>query len=243
MIADYRITDSVRTDKFPAHSNNNFKREEIMMTEPSNNVAGSTASPKIIFSSFINHIDAIQNKFSCCGIESAKDWAEVWDGYIAPSCCSDNVQHSTNPKWSDIFKVDESYEFRHCNEDTAHQLGCLVSLKEDEHSKYSWLGDLLIVMIIATVANTIFSMLLFGLNKTENDQHDANEHELSIVGVSDKPRSSQPTITSIKPRLSVVQTLGQETISNRAQAVRFNLSPSPTVSKFSSAARRGSSFL
>jgi len=100
-----------------------------------------------------------------------------------------------------------------------------------------------------TISNTVVSLLLFGLSKTENMPYDTESRELAMVGVSAKPRPSQPEITGIKPRPSVV-TVGanKEQIASISHAVRFNLSNLPRgsisgPSKFSPAARRGSAFV
>lgn len=200
---------------------------------------------KLKLSSFINLIDSLQSKFSCCGVESSRDWIERWDNYIAPTCCKEQSS-VTNVAWAQKFSVDPSHEFIFCNQSSVYHLGCLTALKEDEHSKYAWLSDLTVFLIVMTLMNTIISLLLFGLSKTENIPDDSNENELAIVGVSSKPRPSQPTITGIRPRVSVIH--NPEQMAAISQAVRFNLSNSPRASisgpsKFSTAARRGSSFL
>lgn len=239
MIADYRISGS------------HMKRDIQIGEDHVSKTTGVdvTSEPKKTLKSFINVIDSLQSRFSCCGVDSVQDWIKRWDGYIPPTCCRDPLV-STNPIWADMFHVDKDYEFKHCNETQSFHLGCLVSLKEDEISKYAWLGDLIVFMIVITIANTIVSLLLFGLSNTEDTVYEGNKHELSIVGVSSQPRLSQPTITSIKHRPSVVHNLGvsKESLNARAQAVRFNISRSPRTSitgasKFSPAARRGSSFL
>lgn len=217
-----------------------------LYTEKSSNVDGKT-----LLSSFINLIDSIQTTFSCCGVHSAKDWIHEWKDYIAPTCCKERIT-STNSTWAAMFNVDEDFQFKYCTENSSFHLGCLTALNDDEHGKFAWLGDLIIIMVVITIANTIVSLLLFGLTKTEDNSFEDPQRELSILGASSKPRPSQPTITSIKHRPSVVHTLGNsglsENISARAQAVRFNISTSPRTSisgpsKFSAAARRGSSFL
>lgn len=249
MIADYRISGVRRREQPSPIDDNNRHPQEYNISEPS-----SSVEPKVKLSSFINLIDSMQTKFSCCGLDSAQDWVRQWEGYIAPSCCKERIT-TTNDRWASIFNVDPKHEFKHCNDNTSYHLGCLVALKEDEQSKYAWLSDLIVFMIVITIANTIVSLLLFGISKTEDSVYDGNEHELSIVGVSSKPRPSQPTITGIRhrPSLAVVRTLGSndtiaESIGARAQAVRFNMSSSPGLSstgpsKFSAAARRGSSFI
>lgn len=205
--------------------------------------------PKIILTSFINLMDSLQTKFSCCGIDSAQDWIKEFDNFIAPTCCKEPLT-STNKQWAAKFGVDSNYEFRYCTENNSYHLGCMVALKEDEHSKFAWLSDLIVFMIVITLANTVLSLLLFGLIKTEDSAFEGNECELAIIGASSKLASQLPIITSIKHRPSVVQTIGPgtENIAARAHAVRFNLSNSPRTSisgpsKFSAGARRGSSFI
>lgn len=198
-------------------------------------------------SSFINVIDSLQTKFSCCGVDSVQDWTRQWDGYIPASCCKERIV-SKSAQWANIFHVQGDHEFKHCTEADSYPLGCLVALKEDEQGKHAWLADLVVFMIVTTIANTIVSLLLFGISKTEDSAYESNDRELAIVGASAKPRLSQPTITSIKHRPSVVHTLGPgiENVGSRAQAVRFNISPRASISgpsKFSAAARRGSSFI
>lgn len=207
----------------------------------------SNQRPKIILTSFRNLMDSLQTKFSCCGIDSAQDWLKKMNSFIAPSCCKEPTS-SVNQQWASMFKVDPEHEFKHCMENSSYHLGCMVALKEDEHSKFAWLSDLIVFMIVITLANTVVSLLLFGLIKTEDTVYEGNDCELSIVGAGDG--SQVPTITSIKHRSSVVQTLGAgtENIAARAHAVRFNLSNSPRTSisgpsKFSAGARRGSSFI
>lgn len=248
MISDYRISYSEKTAP-PLNENKHMtdQQQQQQSLQGEQSPSSSQSSGKLVFSSFINHIDAIQNKFSCCGVESYQDWTEKFNNFIAPSCCKGNTKSSTNELWANLFKVEQNFQFEHCTEVEAHKLGCLVTLKEDEHSKFGWLRDLLILMIILTIGNTFFSMILFGLNKSDDQSsyYESNVHELSIVGLSDKPRPSQPAIIGIKPRPSVVPAMGRERISSRAQAVKFalNLAPSNSNSKFSAAARRGSSFI
>lgn len=243
MIADYRISNDrikIANDHSTATDDDHSK---TLVHHDSN---GS----KVRLSSFVNLIDSIQSKYSCCGVDSVKDWIKQWDDFIAPSCCKER-ETTLNSHWAQKFNIDPSHQFKHCNETNSYNLGCLVALKDAEHSKYAWLSDLIIFMIVITIANTIVSLLLFGLSKTEDTVYEADEHELSIVGVSTKPRPSQPTITSIKHRPSVVQTLSggaDNIIMARAQAVRFNMGDSSVAStgggsKFSAAARRGSSFI
>lgn len=207
--------------------------------------------------SFINLIDVLQKGFSCCGVNSTQDWTDAFHGYIPPSCCAEKNHFSSTAreKWTDIFKVESNHKFLYCEEAHTFGVGCLAALKSDEKNKYGWLGNVMIFLILCTIANTILSMLLFGLNKTE-EIDSANLHELSVVKVSTIPRPSQPTITAISPRKSIVQSTwrnsdpslkpSKETIANLSQAVRFNISNSPRASiagpsKFSAAARRGSS--
>lgn len=199
--------------------------------------------------SFINLIDTIQKKFACCGVESAQDWVKTWKGYIPGSCCLHPETTDNSPEWASLFNVEINHEFQYCNETSAYHLGCLVALKEDETSKFAWLSNLIVFTMIMTITNTIVSLLLFGLSKTENMPYDTNENELAMVGVSTKARPSQPEITGIRHRPSiVVHTLGanKEQIAALSHAVRFNLtnsSPRGSVSgpsKFSAAARRGS---
>lgn len=194
-------------------------------------------------------MDSLQTKFSCCGIDSVQDWSKKMNNFIAPTCCKEPAT-SMNPEWASMFKVDTGHEFKHCKENTSYHLSCMVALKEDEQSKFAWLSDLIVFMIVITLANTVVSLLLFGLIKTEDNVYEGNECELSIVGACAKPGVQVPTITSIKHRSSVVQTVGNSTenIAARAHAVRFNLSNSPRTSisgpsKFSAGARRGSSFI
>lgn len=206
--------------------------------------------------SFINLIDVIQSKFSCCGVNSTQDWTEVFSNYIPPSCCvkKNHISTVARENWTDIFKVESDHQFLFCEETHTYGTGCLMALKADERNKYEWLGNLMIFLILSTIANTIFSMLLFGLHKTE-EIDTSNLHELAVVKVSTIPRPSQPTITGISPRKSIVHTTwkesdssrkpSKETIANLSQAVRFNISNSPRASiagpsKFSPAARRGS---
>lgn len=205
--------------------------------------SGTTSAPRILLSSFVNLIDHIQTKFSCCGVDSAQDWIKAWNGYITPTCCKEQL-NTTNTQWATMFNVEQDHVFKHCSENNSYHLGCLVALKEDEHSKHAWLGDLIVFMIVITIMNTIVSFLLYGLSKTEDSSYEGNE--LSEIS----PTASQPTITSIRHRPSVVHNLGASTenIAARAQAVRFNISNTPRTSisgpvKFSAAARRGSSFI
>lgn len=202
--------------------------------------------------SFINLIDIIQKKFTCCGVDSAQDWVDNWQGFIPASCCLEQQTTSSNSDWIKLFKVEEHHEFVYCNETSAHHIGCLVALKEDEISKFGWLSNLIVFMMVMTITNTIVSLLLFGLSKTENMPYDTNENELAMVGMSTKPRPSQPEITGIRHRPSVVvHTLGsnKEQIAALSHAVRFNLSNSSPrgsvsgASKFSAGARRGSAYV
>lgn len=232
MLEDYRIvTQQVKTIQRQPSGLNGESIKQLKLT------------------SFINLIDTIQIKFACCGIESSQDWIKKWDEYLPPTCCKQPVS-GTNNKWAIQFKMDFSHEFQYCNETEAYQIGCLAALKEDEQSKFAWLADLIVFLMVMTISNTIVSLLLFGLTKTEDMPYDTNEHELAMVGVSTKPRPSQPEITGIRHRPSVVQTLGpnKEQIAAISQAVRFNLSNSPRASisgpsKFSAGARRGSAFV
>lgn len=234
MIVDYRISSGHR-------------RKELMslnsQSQHQNSTGGTTIAPRIVLSSFVNLIDHIQTKFICCGVDSAQDWIKAWNSYIAPTCCKDQV-NTTNSQWATMFNVEQDHVFKHCTESDSYHLGCLVALKEDEHSKYAWLGDCIVFMIVITIANTIVSLLLFGLSKTEDSSYEGTE--LSEVS----PPPNLPTITSIRHRPSVVHNLGASTenIAARAQAVRFNISNTPRTSisgptKFSAAARRGSSFI
>lgn len=250
MIADYRVA----SQRIKVH------KDAGQVGDQHANVASSSSNPpqsttsnsdeqqikQLKLISFINLIDQIQTRFSCCGVESPQDWNQYWEDYIAPSCCS-KADMVTNVKWSKLFKVDESYEFHHCTQAAAHHLGCLAALKEDEKSKFAWLSNLIVFLMVMTITNTIITLLLYGLSKTENMPYDTDETELAMVGVSMKPRPSQPEITGIRHRPSVVQTLGpsKEQIAVISHAVRFNLANSPRgsisgPSKFSAAARRGS---
>lgn len=241
MIIDFRVSGTHKKD--PLHH-----QDQSDATSPRTIVDGSTSN-KSTLNSFINLIDLLQTKFSCCGIDSLHDWTSTWSDYIPASCCK-NTLVATNEKWAQLFHTPSDHEFKYCSDKEAYPLSCIIALKEDELSKYAWLGDLIVFMIVITIGNTIVSLLLFGLTKTEDNSYEGGDNELSIVGVSSKPRLSQPTIMSIKHRPSLVHTLGasKEVLSNRAQAVRFNITTSPRVSisgpsKFSPAARRGSSFL
>lgn len=239
MIEEYKISGSHRKTNPDGSTNQN--------TQYSN--ADPSLRPKIILTSFRNLMDSLQTKFSCCGIDSVQDWSRKMNNFIAPTCCKEPIS-SVNLEWASIFKVNSDHEFKHCRENDSYHLGCMVALKEDEHSKFAWLSDLIVFMIVITLANTVVSLLLFGLIKTEDNVYEGNECELSIVGASAQPGTQLPTITSIKHRPSVVQTIGNSTenIAARAHAVRFNLSNSPRTSisgpsKFSAGARRGSSFI
>lgn len=242
MVIDYRISGVVRRDSHTGST--------ASSTSSQTGTSSTSAPPvKSTLSSFINLIDLLQSRFSCCGVDSVRDWTKLWSDYIPASCCA-NVQTSTNEQWAQSFHTPADHKFKYCNEKDAYQLSCIIALKEDELSKYAWLSDLTVFMIVITIANTILSLLLFGLSKTENEDYQNDINELAFVGVSSKPRPSQPTIMSIKHRPSVVQTLStsKEDISARAQAVRFNIVTTPRASisgpsKFSAAARRGSSFL
>lgn len=232
MIADYRISTS---------------QVKTIEKQPSG-VSGESVK-HLKLTSFINLIDTLQTKFLCCGVESVHDWTNQWENFIPPSCCKEHLV-KTNIQWSNLFKVDQTHEFQFCNDTASYQLGCLAALKEDEHSKSAWLADLIVFLMVITIANTIVSLLLIGLIKTEDMPYESNEHELAMVGVSTKPRPSQPEITGIRHRPSVVHTLGanKEQIAAISQAVRFNISNSPRASisgpsKFSAGARRGSAFL
>lgn len=236
MVGDYRVASQ--------------RAARVVERQPSN-VESAEPVKKLKLSSFINLIDTIQTKFSCCGVESAEDWVKIWEGYIPPSCCTTPIT-SQDPNWVKHFKVDDDYEFLHCNETSSYHLGCLVALKEDEQSKFAWLSNLIVFLMVLTIANTIVSLLLFGLSKTENMPYDGDVHELAMVGVSTKARPSQPEITAMRHRPSVVHTLGPnpEQIASISHAVRFNLanssprgSVSGSASKFSAGARRGSAFV
>lgn len=208
-----------------------------------------TRQPKL--GSFINLIDTIQSKFLCCGVESGQDWAKAWADYLPPTCCKE-PQRMKKESWVRLFAVEQDHEFLHCSESNSYHLGCLAALKEDEQSKFSWLSNLVVFLMLLTIADTIVSLLLFGLSKTESMPQESTESELAMVGVSLKPRPSQPEITAMRHRPSVVQTLGgpnKEQIAAISHAVRFNLSNSSPrgsvggVSKFSAATRRGSAFV
>lgn len=234
MIVDYRISSSYRRKELMNFDNQSHHHD-------STGVSGS--SSRIVLSSFVNLIDHIQTKFSCCGVDSAQDWIKAWNSYIAPTCCKE-LLNATNSQWATMFNVEQDHVFKHCSESNSYHLGCLAALKEDEHSKYAWLSDLIVFMIVITITNTIVSLLLFGISKTEDSSYEGDE--LSEIN----PSLNQPTITSIKHRPSIVQNLGSSTenIAARAQAVRFNISNTPRTSisgpsKFSAAARRGSSFI
>lgn len=236
MIADYRVASHKVVAVDPSHPVNNSEHVEPMR--------------HLKLSSFINLIDTIQTKFQCCGVDSAQDWINTWEGYIPTSCC-EHFETTHNARWVNLFKVGENHQFDHCNETSSYHLGCLTALKEDEQGKFSWLSNLMVFIMILTITNTIASLLLFGLSKTENMPRDIHENELAMVGVSTKPRPSQPEITAMRHRSSVVHTLGpdREQIAALSHAVRFNLSNSSPrgsisgPSKFSAGARRGSAFV
>lgn len=274
MISDYRLP-LVNDPIHPIDQEQDFDASLVStmasLTNTSQSRAQTTLGSTRAFSghrphklnSFINLIDIIQDRFSCCGVNSFKDWIDGWKNYIPPSCCKEENRvkatgTSITSTWIDIFKVEPDHTFLYCDDTHAFDIGCLAALKADEKSRYSWLGNLMVFLILATIANTILSMLLFGLNKTDEIGYYDDNTELAVVGVSTKPRPSQPTITGITHRTSVVQTLGdapvivskpsKESIASLSQAVRFNLSNSPRASisgpsKFSAAARRGSSFI
>lgn len=235
MIAEYRVANHGAVKSIERHLSIN-----------SSETGESTKQLRL--ASFINLIDTIQARFSCCGIESTQDWIKAWDGFIPPSCCT-NAKGEQNPRWVALFNVEEKHEFAHCSETDAYHLGCFAALKEDEQSKFFLLTNLIVFLMLLTITNTIVSLLLFGLSKTENIPFDNNDHELTMVSM--KPRPSQPEITAMRHRPSVVHTLGpnREQISAISHAVRFNLSnnsPRASVSgpsKFSAGARRGSAFV
>ena len=251
MLADYRIVQTSHIHSSPHHQPTiDSPSQESQVSEPP---AGTNHQnqPRTRLATFINLIDSLQAKFACCGVESHLDWSRQWAHFLPATCCK-QPQRAQNATWAHLFRVDASHEFSHCPEQSAHQLACLAAFREDEQSKFAWLADLAVFLMVLTISNTILSLLLFGLSKTEEMPYETNEHELAIVGVSSKPRPSQPEITGIRHRPSVVQTLAGPSkgqISSLSQAVRFNLSSSPGSStnagpsKFSAAARRGSSFL
>lgn len=260
MIADYRIRSST------VHATTPSSWDETHPAGPSSS-SSSLQPQRMMLSSFINLIDPVQSKFACCGVESAKDWIQQWDGFIPPTCCKSPADNKVRAEWAAKFALDASHKFRHCEESQVYTYGCLQALKESESSKYAWLSDLMVFMILLTIANTIVSMLLFGLSKTDVYSGDDVEldRELDMVGASSRsprPSIAAPTMIGMRHRPSlVVQTVGQsmaaaaaaaadETRSARAQAVRFNISSTPRGSisggptkPFSAAARRGSSFI
>lgn len=186
----------------------------------------------------LKHLDAIQSELDCCGSVSKKDWTERFKGYIPGSCC-DNPSEGTNDDWAREFKYDGKFKF--CDESSAHEQGCQVKIREHEDERITQLSETIIFMIVISLANTISSLILFGLNKTEEDEHECPSMELTEIGTQDPVQGR-----SIKPRPSMAST--HEAVAARAQIVRFNLSNSPRQSisgpsKFSAAARRGSSFI
>lgn len=242
MIADYRVSGQhVKMDKPPVVNGQQVAATNSNSSSSSNGTGEAVKQARLI--SFINLIDSIQSKFSCCGVESPQDWSQFWGDYIAPSCCKE-PEVKTNSEWAKLFNVDANHEFHHCTQAGARHLGCLAALKENEKSKFAWLSNLIVFLMVMTITNTILTLLLYGLSKTENMPYDQDENELAMVGVSMKPRPSQPEITGIRHRPSVAPS--KEQIASISHAVRFNLANTPRgsisgPSKFSAGARRGSS--
>lgn len=249
MIHDYRVQASpqIMYEKEQTSNAASATTRSNSIHTSTNNASDQATHKPVKLISFINLIDSIQTKFACCGVEAPLDWVNAWDNFIPASCCSE-PETATNELWSRLFKVEEGHEFHHCTEVTAYHLGCLAALKDDEKSKFAWLSNLIVFLMVMIITDTILTLLLYGLSKTENMPYETNENELAMVGVSTKPRPSQPEITGIRHRPSVVQTIGpsKEQIAVISHAVRFNLaSSSPRgsssgPSKFSAAARRGS---
>ena len=138
-------------------------------------------------------------------------------------------------------------------------------MKEHLNGKYSWISDLIVIMIVIIVGETIDSFLLFGLTKSDK-VYENTTGDLSMIGAmaTMQHRASQPTIIGMKSRPSVVFSLAntasssEQLFSARLQAIRANLNNNegqigpiyagsrPSISgpsKFSAAARRGSSFI
>ena len=252
LIADYRLnTQQVRAAERQLGTNGSSSPASSLPIngDPSaSHLEPIQVRPK--FPSFINIIDPLQSGLICCGVDGAEDWMKHWDKYIPPSCCLATSQEAApNERWATLFKIEPSQEIHFCPEAKVYQLGCLAALKDDEKSKFAWLADLIVFLMVMTITNTVVSLLLFGLSKTEDMPYNGDENELAMVGVSAKPRPSQPEITGIRHRPSVIAMgASKEQISSISQAVRFNLSNSPRgsisgPSKFSAAARRGSALV
>lgn len=92
MIADYRISRSQSMKhEIDVHHNN------LTTDSPAH-------KPKVTLNTFINVIDSIQTKLSCCGIDSFEDWTKQWAHFIAPSCCQ-NPELKNNIQWSNLFNL------------------------------------------------------------------------------------------------------------------------------------------
>lgn len=79
-------------------------------------------------------IDFIQNKFACCGLNSANDWVEYYSHKIPRSCCSEPVESSL-PK------------FKYCAE-SDYKFGCHKALMDSFYSSLPVIRAILYVMIV-----------------------------------------------------------------------------------------------
>lgn len=192
------------------------------------------------------HIDSLQ-KGRCCGVEKSKDWEDFCYGFIPKSCCDKPINLNDNytsegALWS--LEANLSHEdVDYCKQEDSEREGCLDVIRDDERDKIYRLGILLLLMGIISIADTIVSLLSFALTNTDVSE-DIEEKEMDVIETSST--ADGVVVTSVKPRPSI--SAGVDNVSVRAQAVRFNLASSPRQSisgpsKFSAAARRGSSFI
>lgn len=238
IIYNYEI---VPGKKIIVNENNRIIKSDIRLNS---NFRPSNETIERIKHSLWKHVDDLQLD-RCCGYNQLSDWPSICNGFIPKSCCKNPFEaKAANVAWSAIFDLNEETVVQYCVEGHSEPEGCLDAMKDDEEDKKYRLGVLLLLMGIISTANTIVSLLSFALSNIEKNPPE-EDCELSIMGGSTV--GGQPAIvTSMKPRPSIVSGTGDVAV--RAQAVRFKLSNSPRQSisgpsKFSAAARRGSSFI
>ncbi|OTF78609.1 Cd63 antigen-like protein [Euroglyphus maynei] len=98
-------------------------------------------------------IDDIQSRFACCGANGPGDWTNntnYTNGSLPESCCKQDIGEQ-------------------CSASGPHYIrGCVEIITDELRNSVSYLGSLVITLVVVQIIGLIFSCLLLGQRRRYN---------------------------------------------------------------------------